>query len=229
VKAEYLLLNLIIFAGPLLMSFERQIHFVDKWRYAWPAIIIVAIPYLIWDSLVTGAHWWFNEKYTLDFRLAGLPIEEWLFFFTVPFAALFIWEVIGFYYRRDRKLSMPKRLRYALYSLQLFGLLFFVNGKEYTGLMLIFLGGAIIVDRVLKTRLLWRTKFFVYLAVLIGVILIFNGYLTWRPVVLYGEAYQVGFRLGTIPIEDFGYGISLVFLNTIFYEKFKSTATGAAD
>jgi len=211
------------------MSFERQIHFVDKWRYAWPAIIMVAIPYLIWDSLVTGTHWWFNEKYTLDFRLAGLPIEEWLFFFTVPFAALFIWEVIGFYHRRDRKLSRLKRLRYALYSLQLLGLLFFVNGKEYTGLMLIFLGGAIIVDRVLKTGLLWRTKFFVYLAVLVGVILIFNGYLTWRPVVLYGEAYQLGFRVGTIPLEDFGYGISLVFLNTILYEKFKSTAAGATD
>jgi len=209
------------------MSFERQIHFVDNWRYAWPAIIIVSIPYLIWDALVTGAHWRFNEKYTLDFRLAGLPIEEWLFFFTVPFAALFIWEVIGFYYQRDRHLPTLKRLRYALYSVQLLGLLFFVAGKEYTGLMLIFLGGAIIADRVLKTGLLWRTKFFVYLAVLIGFILVFNGYLTWRPVVLYGETYQLGLRVGTIPIEDFGYGISLVFLNTILYEKFKSTAAGA--
>ncbi len=226
-KSEYLLLNLIILAGPLLMSFERQIHFVDKWRYAGPAIIIVAIPYLIWDSLVTGTHWWFNEKYTLDFRLAGLPIEEWLFFFTVPFAALFIWEVIGLHYRHDRKLSKLKRLRYGLYSLQLFGLLFFISGKEYTGLMLIFLGGAIIADRVLKTGLLWRTKFFVYLIVLIGLMLVFNGFLTWRPVVLYGEAYQLGFRVGTIPIEDFGYGLSLVFWNTIFYEKFKSAAADA--
>jgi hypothetical protein len=40
-------------------------------------------------------------------------------------------------------------------------------------------------------------------------------------VVLYGEAYQLGWRVGTIPIEDFGYGISLIFLVTVFYEKFK--------
>jgi len=225
VKAEYLLLNLIILAGPLLMSFERQIHFVDKWRYAWPAIIMVSIPYLIWDSLVTGAHWWFNEKYTLDFRLAGLPMEEWLFFFTVPFAALFIWEVIGFYYRRDRDIAVMRPLRHALYPLQLLGLIFFAQGKEYTGLMLIFLGAAIIVDRILKTDLLLRTKFYIYLLTLIGVILVFNGYLTARPVVLYGEAYQLGWRIGTIPFEDFGYGISLVFWATILYEKLQPAST----
>jgi lycopene cyclase domain-containing protein len=224
VKAEYLLLNVLIVAGPLIMSFERQIHFVDKWRYAWPAIILVAIPYLIWDALVTGAHWWFNEKYTLDFRLAGLPVEEWLFFFTVPFAALFIWEVIEFYCPHDRRLPALKRLRYALYPLQLYGLIFFMNGKEYTGLMLIFLGTAIIADRVLKTNLLLRTNFLIYLAALVGAILICNGYLTARPVVLYGEAYQLGWRVGTIPIEDFGYGISLVFLTTILYEKLQPQA-----
>jgi len=224
VKIEYLLLNLLILIGPLLMSFEKQIHFVDKWRYAWPAIVIVAVPYLIWDSLVTGAHWWFNEKYTLNFRLASLPVEEWLFFITVPFASIFVWEVIAFYYQRNRKLHLMRPVRYALYSLQLFGLIFFARGKEYTGLMLIFLGAAAIVDRVLKTNLFLQTRLFVYLAVLIGFILIFNGYLTGRPVVLYGEAYQLGIRIGTIPIEDFGYGLSLILLATIFYEKFKTAA-----
>jgi lycopene cyclase domain-containing protein len=83
VKYEYIFLNLIILTGPLVMSFEKQIRFVSKWRHAFPAILIVAIPYLIWDASVTGRHWWFNERYTLDFRLAGLPLEEWLFFFTV--------------------------------------------------------------------------------------------------------------------------------------------------
>jgi lycopene cyclase domain-containing protein len=223
-KIEYLLLDALILTGPLVMSFEKQIRFVDKWRYAWPAIIIVAIPYLIWDSLVTGSHWWFNEEYTLGWRLANLPIEEWLFFFAVPFAALFSWEVIKFYYPSDRKVQFMRRVRYPIYSLQLFGLLFFARGKEYTGLMLIFLGAAAIIDRVLKTNLLLRIRTFIYLAVLSGFILIFNGYLTGRPVVLYGEAYQLGLRIGTIPIEDFGYGISLIFLVTVLYEKFRKVS-----
>lgn len=225
-KIEYLLLNALIFAGPLVMSFERQIHFVDKWRYAWPAIIIVAIPYLIWDALVTGAHWNFNENYIIGLRLANLPIEEWLFFFTMPFAALFSWEVIGFYYRHNRKIHAMRRVRYALYLLQLLGLLFFARGKEYTGLMLFFLGAAAVVDRILETRLFLQTRFFIFLAVLVGLILVFNGYLTWRPVVVYDEAHQLGFRVGTIPLEDFGYGISLVTLVISFYEKFKAVAAG---
>jgi hypothetical protein len=41
-------------------------------------------------------------------------------------------------------------------------------------------------------------------------------------VVTYGESYQIGLRIFTIPIEDFGYGISLIFLCTIVYEKLKS-------
>jgi lycopene cyclase domain-containing protein len=223
-KIEYLLLNVLILTGPLVMSFEKQIHFIDKWRHAWPAILIAAIPYLIWDSLATGTHWWFNEKYILGWRLANLPIEEWLFFFTAPLAALFSWEVIKFYYAHDRKVQFMRRVRYAIYALQLCGLLFFAHGKEYTGLMLIFLGAAAISDRVLKTNLLLRTCMFIYLAVLSGFILIFNGYLTGRPVVLYGEAYQLGLRIGTIPIEDFGYGISLILLVTILYEKFQTVS-----
>jgi hypothetical protein len=40
-------------------------------------------------------------------------------------------------------------------------------------------------------------------------------------VVLYGEAYQLGWRVITIPVEDFGYGFSLIFLCTVIYEALK--------
>jgi lycopene cyclase domain-containing protein len=56
--------------------------------------------------------------------------------------------------------------------------------------------------------------------------LVFNGYLTWRPVVLYGEAYQLGLRIYTIPIEDFGYGYALILLCRILYEFLKRRQHG---
>ena len=56
--------------------------------------------------------------------------------------------------------------------------------------------------------------------------LIFNGYLTWRPVVLYSEAYQLNIRIFTIPIEDFGYGYALILLCTILYEYFNRRQHG---
>jgi lycopene cyclase domain-containing protein len=223
VKFEYLLLNLLIFGGPFGMSFEKQVRFVTKWRYAFPAIFITAVPFLIWDAMAAGSHWWFNERYTLNWRLAGLPIEEWLFFITVPFAGLFVWEVVKFYFP-DREIAVMNRIRYFIYPLQLLGLLIFAKGKEYTGLVLIVAGTVAILDRILKTNLLLRQQALIFLAIALLLILIFNSYLTWRPIVLYGEAYQLGLRIGTIPIEDFGYGLSLILLAAIFYEKFLAFA-----
>jgi lycopene cyclase domain-containing protein len=226
VKFEYLLLNLLIFIGPFVMSFDRQIRFVAKWRYAFPAIFIAAVPYLIWDALVTGRHWWFNERYTLDFRVMNLPLEECLFFLTVPYAGLFVWEVIGFHFA-DKNLMKMRYVRRAFYILPLLGAFVFAGGKEYTGLMLIFLGAAAILDRLLKTGLFLRRRLLTDLASVLILILVFNSYLTWRPVVLYGEAYQLGIRIGTIPVEDFGYGVSLILIATILYEKLKTAQQNA--
>ncbi len=58
------------------------------------AIVIPAIPFLLWDALVTGAHWHFNPLYVSGIKIINLPIEEILFFITVPFACLFTWEMI---------------------------------------------------------------------------------------------------------------------------------------
>lgn len=219
-KFEYLLLNLLIFIGPLVMSFEKQVRFAAKWRHAFPAIFLAAIPFLIWDAAVTGRHWWFNERYTLDFRVAGLPVEECLFFLTVPFAGLFVWEVSGFYFA-DKYLVFMRRVAYALRLLPLFGIAAFLGGKEYTGLMLIALGVSAILDRLLQTNLFLRRRLLTNLACVLILTLVFNSYLTWRPIVLYDKAYQLGVRIGTIPIEDFGYGISLILIATIFYEALK--------
>ncbi len=225
-KFEYLLLNLLIFVGPLIMSFEKQIRFAAKWRYAFPAIFITAVPFLIWDAMVTGRHWWFNERYTLDFRFMGLPLEECLFFLTVPFAGLFVWEVIGFHCS-DKPLAFMRPIRYALCFLPAFGIMAFVGGKEYTTLMFIALGASAILDHLLKTNLFLRRRLLTDLASVLILILVFNSYLTWRPVVLYDEAYQLGIRIGAIPIEDFGYGISLIVIATVLYEKFKAAQQNA--
>jgi lycopene cyclase domain-containing protein len=49
-----------------------------------------------WDLIaVHRGDWWFSARYTLGLRLAGLPIEEWLFFLVVPTCALLTYEVLG--------------------------------------------------------------------------------------------------------------------------------------
>jgi len=49
-----------------------------------------------WDLIAAHrGEWWFSARYTLGLRLAGLPVEEWLFFLVVPVCALLTYEVLG--------------------------------------------------------------------------------------------------------------------------------------
>jgi len=90
---EYLIFNLIVIAGPIALSFEKGVHYVSRWKYSFMAIFPVLVVFIVWDALVTGRHWWFNDQYIIGFKIAGLPIEEWLFFICIPFSVLFVWEI----------------------------------------------------------------------------------------------------------------------------------------
>ena len=180
------------------------------------AIILPAIPFLLWDALVTGTHWNFNPKYVSGFKIINLPVEEILFFITVPFACLFTWEMI--IRRVNAKKVSAKWLRIILYTALPAGIYFFTIGKQYTGLTLTFLFLANLLDQILNTRLVYDKRFYFYLLLIVIFTLIFNGFLTWRPVVTYGVNYQLDFRIITIPVEDFFYGISLLWMNTSLYK-----------
>ena len=93
-NSEYLLLNILILAGPLALSFDKRVRFYSYWPKLFPSIGIVMMLFIVWDGLVTDRHWFFNTSYTLPVRLFNLPIGEWLFFITVPYSCIFTWEVL---------------------------------------------------------------------------------------------------------------------------------------
>jgi lycopene cyclase domain-containing protein len=218
-KIEYLLYNTIIFAGPFALSFLKGAR-RDAWlKSALPAIAVTLIPFIVWDILVTGRHWWFNEQYISGWRLFGLPLEEWLFFITVPFACLFVWKQLrdkldstafsGFRAMRRVLLAAPLPAVYLIYV-----------GKEYSGITLLALSFTALLDMLLRTDIFRWKGTYLYLSIITIFILIFNGYLTARPVVLYNISYQIPLHIFAIPIEDFGYGYALLLLNAILFQKF---------
>jgi lycopene cyclase domain-containing protein len=213
---EYLIFNLIVLSGPVLFGSLKCCYIWNHTKELFIAILLPAIPFLLWDVFVTGTHWKFNPEFVSGFKLINLPIEEILFFITVPFACLFTWEMI--IRRADQKYVNAVWLRLLLYAALPGGIYFFSLGKQYTGLTLTFVFLANIMDQLLNTRLLFDKRFYFYLLLIFIFTLIFNGYLTWRPVVTYGIEYQLNFRIITIPVEDFFYGISLLFMNTIIYK-----------
>lgn len=208
-----------------MLAMRKKTSFLSRWKTVFFPIFIAMIPFILWDAAVTGRHWWFNERFTLSIRIAGLPLEEWFFFITVPFACLFIWVNLRNYISSYRFKSLSY-LQTAFFLFLPAGIFFILQGLEYTGLMMIAFGMVSLLDRLLKTNLLQLPETYGLLAIVAGLTFIFNGYLTARPVVLYDESYQLGIRLGTIPLEDFGYGMALILLNIILYEKFSEHVNG---
>lgn len=78
----------------------------------------------------------------------------------------------------------------------------------------------IVLDLILGTRILRQKLFWVFWVVVTVLMVVVNGYLTWRPIVIYNEAKMLGIRLITIPLEDFFFGFSLIGLNLIIWEYF---------
>lgn len=89
---------------------------------------------------------------------------------------------------------------------------------EYTYLVIAGILLVVMLDIILKTHLLLKKIFWIYWGVIVVLMFIVNGYLTWRPIVIYNESKMLGIRLFTIPVEDFFFGFSLIGLNLIIWE-----------
>ena len=89
---------------------------------------------------------------------------------------------------------------------------------EYTILATASVFVVVLFDLILGTRLVLCRKFWVFWAVMFVIIFVINGYLTWRPIVTYGNSFFLNVKLFTIPIEDFLFGFSLLTGNIIIWE-----------
>jgi lycopene cyclase domain-containing protein len=92
--------------------------------------------------------------------------------------------------------------------------------KEYTLLAVISVLLTIIVDQKSGVRVLRQKLYYVFFTVIIGFKILVNGYLT-RHIVMYNPQFFMGMRIGTIPLEDFLFGFSMVTLSIICWEYFK--------
>lgn len=212
---EYLLFNLVILSAPILgVSLYRGAEF-PKIRPTIAAICSVALPYIIWDLLVTNKWWSFNADYISGFHFANLPIEEVLFFLVVPFSCLVIWVNI-------RKLvsgSIKIQIEYFTLIVSIItSLVSFINEWWYT-LTISFVVALVSVMSMFSSTSMKNKSMLVFILINCLLILVFNGYLTSRPIVMYNPVTYSGILIGTIPIEDFFYGLALLIGNVLVYEK----------
>jgi isorenieratene synthase len=216
---EYLLFNVVVIVGPAVAARFPPTSFRHRWLPALAAAIIVAVPFIAWDILVTGRHWSFNETYT-PIRLLGLPLGEWGFFLTVPLACSYTWEMLtGGVDPAPARRAAPVWITAA--ALLAGGVVAWLRGLEYTGFACAALAGASALDLLGGGRVLRHRRLGIFVAAVVGCTAVFNGYLTARPLVLYDTRYQLDLRVGTIPIEDFIYGLALVVANVTLFERLR--------
>lgn len=192
-------------------------RFYTRWRYYLPALFSTAIFFIVWDYFKTlHGVWSFNDKYILGIRFFGLPIEELLFFFAIPYACTFIYDAISFFSLRR---IFPDSTRYVIWGLSVLMLVasFLFLHRAYTFSVLFLLGlilpiATIILDGSRLDRFLKM-----YIISLIPMFIV-NGLLTALPVVMYDNTQNLGIRIGTIPVEDFLYSAILLLMNVCIYE-----------
>ncbi|MFN8250415.1 MAG: lycopene cyclase domain-containing protein [Ferruginibacter sp.] len=218
-------------AGPLLLSFDKKVAFYKNWKYLFPAMIIPALLYILWDFYFTGkAVWGFNEAFITGIKLYNLPVEEVLFFFVVPYCCVFIYECIRTYFPQVNNITWANTLLLILAAALLVTGIFHYD-KYYTSWTFVFTAVFITVLHQVnkKTTFFNAGLFVVSYAVMLLPFLIVNGFLTAIPVVQYNDAENLGIRIYSIPVEDVFYGMLLVLMDLVIYEKLrikKSNRTG---
>ena len=198
--------------------------FYKNWKYLFPAILFPASLYIAWDVYFTSKNVWsFNEAYITGIKLINLPLEEVLFFLIVPYCCVFIYACIRAYFPKLENKKPADTFLLALGVLLLITGLIFLK-KYYTGWTFTFTGAFIMGLYFFRSYFKGfdSTSFLVSYAVCLIPFLIVNGFLTAIPVVLYNDAENLGIRIYTIPFEDTFYGMLLVLMNIVLYEKGKS-------
>ncbi len=220
----YLLLNLGSISIPFMYSFNKKMNFIKQWKTVFLAIILVAIFFIVWDIIFTkNGIWGFNEDYHLPYKIAGLPIDEMLFFICIPYASIFIHYSLD-YFKPTFLLSdkAVKRITYFLLITTAITL-FFNFDKWYTSVNYSLLIVTLLIAIFLAKDILKR--FYIAFVIILIPFFIVNGILTGsfisEPVVWYNNSENLGIRLFTIPIEDAGYAFTMLFWVVFLNEQFK--------
>jgi len=222
--STYLLIDSIIIFFPLILSFDRKVKFYTHWKFVFPSILIVATFFIIWDILFTRLGVWsFNPVHIGKLFIAGLPVEEILFFIVVPYSSLFVYETLNVYLPKPTFKNLAKIVTPVL-ILSLIGVGFIFINQIYTSITLVLLA-IILIFFTYVLKVIFLGRFYISYLIILLPFTLFNGILTGtgldEAVVIYNTAETMGIRVLTIPIEDIFYGMLLVMLNVFFFEFFR--------
>jgi len=219
---HYLAINILSIAYALAQSYERRLRFLGNWRGIFTALAIAGGVFLAWDELFTKLGVWrFNERYLTGLYIGSLPIEEYGFFITVPFACLFVYEVLNYFIKKDILGPYRWGLNWFFLLVTMFLGVYFYP-RLYTSVCFFFTATLISLQ-----MFVWKSPWLgrMYLAYFVCLIpfLTMNGWLTGsfteEPIVIYNNLENMGLRIFTIPFEDSIYLLGYMLLAVFIFER----------
>ena len=222
-KYYYLFLNLSAFVPVFLLSFDKKVAF---WKNRIPIFLSIATiggTFIIWDIFFTSIGiWGFNDKYLMGFYFLNIPLEEYLFFLTIPYASIFTFEVIQSYFKQKwiNRLGQPFLKLMILIAIVL-------TISSFNKIYTLTVGSLAIISilyfsfKVKKWMGHFALSFFLILMPFYLIDGIITGSFIQEEIVWYNDFENSGIRIGTIPFEDFIYGFILLLWNCAIFEYFK--------
>lgn len=209
----YTIILIVSISIPFLLSFDKKLQFYKQWKYLLPSIVIIAFFYIVGDIYFTKIGvWGFNRDYLSSMFLFKLPIEEWLFFIAIPYASIFLHDVLHVYFPKF-KLQRNVSRRFSIFFFVIAFVTLLLNlDKAYTVYILTIFLIIIAVSYFDKSDTISRF-YCTFLVILIPFLLVngaLTGAFTTDPVVWYDHTENLNLRFITIPIEDFVYGFTML-------------------
>jgi lycopene cyclase domain-containing protein len=206
------------------------VAFFRRWKYLFPAMFLTATLFIGWDAVFTAKGiWGFTPRHLSGISWLHLPLEEILFFFVIPYASIFTFDVVLAYFKTGPGPRTTRILNLTLLALSMVMILAFA-GRLYTLTTFLLLALLLVwLQWIGKPE--WSGHFYLSFMFVLLPFLLVNGALTGsgveEEVVWYNDAENLGLRIGTIPFEDVFYGLDLILLNVILYKFFQGSGVRA--
>jgi lycopene cyclase domain-containing protein len=209
------------------LSFDRKVNFISKLKYILKGVLIVGFLFIVWDGLKTFVGVWaFSTDYIINKFIGNLPIEEYLFFVTIPIACVFIHQCILSYNIFNANYNDNILVSVIVLILLIIGIYFW--HLLYTSTVCL-ITSSVLCFHIVFGEASDRTK--TYHAYLFSILpfIVINGILTGgftnSPIISYNEGEFLNLRFISIPIEDVIYLFPLLLGNISFYELEKRKST----
>ncbi|TDQ10257.1 lycopene cyclase domain-containing protein [Pedobacter metabolipauper] len=213
----YLLINLGLLVIPMLLALNRRVSVFSSGLATGAAILAPAILFFIFSFVFNQfGIWQFNPERVLGIYFGQLPVEELLFYVTLPLAGLSVYRYLNVVFPNNELDKFSLSLSNLILGICV-AMLFFTYTRWYSvvtfSVLFILL---LYIEYLNKIRFMYRF-YRAYVVALIPFYVVY-GLLTSLPVLTYSDAGLMKLKIGTIPFETHFYFMGMLLLTVYVFE-----------